>query len=179
MPIHKEEFWELHGRRLWIQVDNQQVAQLFSGLSKLHAADLEPLCIRVGRKLMKLLDLGWRPRTDTQPFIEWDRRCFNSLADHSANVALDSRQDWNWAEDENLVSSHLTSANAHIRICSDGACRGQGNSAAGFALVCYGSKGERRVLRRSGKQIGRLGSAFLAEPISLEWWLDTFLELVV
>ena len=66
--------------------------------------------------------------------------------------------------------------NACIRLCSDGAKRGNGDSAAGMAVVAYFRDGSSKVLRRSGKLLGNLSSAFVAEAVSLEWCLDVFLD---
>ena len=49
--------------------------------------------------------------------MEWDKRELNSLADHSANVALDCRKDW-CVIDEAAVAR---SVQARIQLCSDGA----------------------------------------------------------
>ena len=70
----KEKCWDLSFRRLWIRVDNQQGAQIFAGLSKLQYEPLKCLAIRVSRRLLCLLEHVWRHRTDTQTFIEWDKR---------------------------------------------------------------------------------------------------------
>ena len=179
LPNPKEKYWEMYGRRLWVQVDNQQVANIFAGVSHLTAMDLEPLCIRVSRKIFSLLELGWLPRTDTSPFVEWDRREYNSLADHAANVALDAGEDWSSPQSNADVKQALLQDNAHIRICSDGAKRGSGSSAAGYAIMAYSPDGTMRVLKRSGCSLGKLGSAFPAEMLALEWCLDVFLDSVV
>jgi hypothetical protein len=179
LPNPKEKSWDQRSRRLWIQMDNQQVAQIFSGLSKLHNQYMEPLAIRVSRRLLDLLYRGWRPRMDTQPSIEWDRREFNSLADHSANVALDTQADWNVTPDKALLERMLASEDAHIRICSDGARRGDSTSAVGLAFISYDREGHQTVLLRAGKLIGDLESAFTAEMIALEWCLDTFFDYLI
>ena len=177
-PNWKETQWDAHFKRLWIQVDNQQLEYIFSGHSKLEKDDLRPICVRVARKMIRLLDSGWRPRTDIVPFIEWDPRRFNCLADHSANVALDLGRDWDEIDHE-ACRSMRDNKHCHLRLCSDGARRGCGSAAAGLALLSYELDGRTTVLRRSGKLLQNLNSAFVAEAIALEWCLDVFLEFVV
>lgn len=62
----KEKHWET-GRRLWVQTDNQLVAQAFAEQACLSTEFLWPICIRIGRALA---DAGWRSRTDSAPFVE-------------------------------------------------------------------------------------------------------------
>ena len=116
----------------------------------------------------------WRPRLDTSAFAEWNRREFNSLVDHSAKVALDCRKDWCVIDEAALRVAK--ERKACIRLCSDGAKRGNGDSAAGMAVVAYFQDGSSKVLRRSGKSLGKLSSAFVAEAVSLEWCLDVFVD---
>eukprot|EP00973_Karenia_brevis_P013308 1807673-Karenia_brevis.AAC.1 len=85
----REHQWASFGRRLWLQTDNQQIEQVFAGLSVLDVPSMRPLCIRISRLLRKLSLQGFRPRTDIQNYIEWDRRELNALADNAANIALD------------------------------------------------------------------------------------------
>ena len=101
------------------------------------------------------------------------------MADHAANVALDAGEDWSSPQSSADVKQALLQDNAHIRICSDGAKRGSGSSAAGYAIMAYSPDGTMRVLKRSGRSLGKLGSAFLAEMLALEWCLDVFLDSVV
>ena len=97
------------------------------------------------------------------------------MADHAANVALDNGSDWNFVDEQAEASFHK-SAQACLRVCSDGAMRGSGQSAVGFALLSYSQSGHRTILRRSGKLLGSLSSAFVAEALALEWCLDLFMD---
>ena len=102
------------------------------------------------------------------PFVEWDGRELNSVADHAANVALDLRRDWQHDAGHKVVSK----ASYNWRLCIDGARRGSGDSSAGLALFAYSASGEEQLVHRAGKQLGQLDSAFVAEMLSLEWGLD-------
>ena len=66
----RELVWADGYKRLWIQTDNKLVADAFAGNATLSIAYLQPICIRIGRKLANLLHTGWRPRLDTEAFIE-------------------------------------------------------------------------------------------------------------
>ena len=86
----KEEHWESEGGRVWIQTDNQQLEQLFAGLSKLDNESLRPPCVRVARMLRSMLSGGFRPRRDTLDLIEWDMQSLNTCADLLQMLALTS-----------------------------------------------------------------------------------------
>ena len=139
----------------------------------------DPLCVRVSRYLFKLIQLGWRPRLDTQFFVEWDRREHNSLADHAANVALDCCEDWTQSVGKELLCQTLQKTGVRIRVCSDGAKRGNGRVAAGMALVAYDDGGQQTVLLRAGRLLGKLPSAFQAEMIALELCLNILIDYFV
>ena len=140
-----------------MQTDNQQVAELGSGLSRLTEDTLRPTFIRIAQMLFKLLCVGYRPRQDIQPLIEWDPWVYNAVADHAANCALDEMKDWKlqWIPLEELP------LNSQLRLCVDGAQRGSGQAAGGLALFAYTIEGGlrytgvhgRRVLRSAGNSI--------------------------
>ena len=119
---------------------------------------------------------GWRPRLDSEPFVEGDRRSFNTLADHAANVALDGGRDWERREHEGAQA--FLRAGANLRLCIDGAKRGDGSSAAGLAILAYSPDHGQMLLYRAGRQLGRLSSAFVSEVIALEWGLEFLADLL-
>ena len=125
--------WASVSGRMWIQT--QQIEQAFAGKSVIDVDFLRSLCIRISRQLHSLLQAGVSPRLDTSPFVEWDPREFNSLADHAANVALDLGQDWLQENGDHLGTTNTASCN--LRLCIDGARRGTGASAAGLAHIAY------------------------------------------
>ena len=140
----RELVWADGCKRLWIQTDNKLIADAFAGNATLSAAYLQPLCIRIGRNLAMLLHTGWRPRLDTEAFIEWDARSFNAVADHAANSALDNHTDW-----DRLGSDHLlVTTSQRWRLCVDGAYRGDGTAAAGVAIYYYDEGGSRHMVAR-------------------------------
>ena len=104
----KQYTWGDGHHRIWIQTDNQQVAAIFDGTSVLSGGKLRPHCVRIGRLLGKLLEAGYRPRTDTTAFIEWDPRELNGVADHAANCALDMGSAWELQDLEDQTSHRLT-----------------------------------------------------------------------
>ena len=168
VPNPREQLWDAGGPRLWIQTDNQQVAEVFAGRSLMTVEALRPNCINIARILWRLLDKGFRPRTDITTFIEWDPREFNALADHAANCALDQRSGWEVAG----ASSH--DALPHFRLCVDGARRGSGQASGGMAVLAYNDVGGSREQYRAGTLFANLDSAFASEVLSMEWALETF-----
>ena len=110
--------------------------------------------------------------TETADLIIWDPRQYNSYADHVANVALDLKSDWEESDEESWREARARKAN--IRLCCDGARRGCGQSAAGMVILAYYLGARKEVLLRSGKLLGNLSSAFLAEMLALEWSLEVF-----
>ena len=122
---------------------------------------------------MELANKGWRPRRDVTPFIEWDPRASNTIADHAANVTLDEGD--SWMQHEKTVEDtglHIDSVNFHLRV--DGARRGDSSSAAGMALMVHGADGKATILRRAGLLLKSSSSAFLAEMLAMEWALECF-----
>ena len=138
---------------------------------------MRPLCVRVARHLKRLFQSGFRPRTDTSSYVEWDPREMNALADSAANQALDERQDRKFVHQETMVRALAGEAN--FRLCFDGARRGDGRAAAGLALIAYYSNGDRDLLLRAGKLLGVLGSAFMAESLAFEWSLEVLSSHIV
>lgn len=177
--MQKERAWDSCGLRLWVQTDNKQIADLFDGHAKLDVVKLRPLLVRIGRLVWTLLAVGWKPRLDTGSFIEWDPRMYNTYADHAANCALDGNEAWERREDtpiHNATQAKMLGVN--FRLCFDGARRKHGHSAGGVALFAYYPDGTRKLLHRGGVQFGCLESSFLAEALTLEWALETFLSLI-
>eukprot|EP00973_Karenia_brevis_P050734 7047775-Karenia_brevis.AAC.1 len=137
--------------------------------------DIRPVCVRVARRLQYWWQRGWKPRLNTVGFLEWDPREYNCYADHAANVALDCGKDWAVKTEQAPESMQANSWN--LRLCCDGARRGDGQSAAGLALFCY-TGSSRVLLCRAGAVLNNLTSAFIAELLALEWaldWLDSFM----
>ena len=173
----REQLWGSPNWRMWIQTDNQQLAEIFAGRSRLQFADLRPVCIRIARRLHDLSRDGWMPRVDAADLIEWDRREYNTDADHAANVVLDGAGDWSYRDDE--ATKEAIANGANLRLCSDGARRGDGHSAAGMSLYAYfDNNRERTLLWRAGTQLATLQSAFVAELLAMEWCLDNVLKIL-
>ena len=171
-PNPRERSWDSFGHRVWIQTDNQQLAQVLGGASVLQGDHYRPLFVRICRSLVKLHHRNIQPRTQTSEFVEWDPRDFNALADDAANKALDRGADWMHVHRDSVQKARASAAN--YRLCFDGARRGSGESAAGVAFLAYYATGERDLLLRAGKRLGVLSSAFLAEALAAEWCLDVF-----
>ena len=164
--------WGTGCTRIWLQTDNQQVAEIFAGRSLYDDAYFRPVCVRIARALDQWLRGGRRPRVDTAPFVEWDPRCYNALADHAANVVLDGAGDWRRG-DPDLIDV-ARSGGYYLRVSFDGARRGDGICAAGVAIAAYRPDGsEVHLVYRGGKYLGSLSSAFAAELLALEHAIDT------
>ena len=126
--------------------------------------------------VQKVLKQYWQPITQLSDLVLWDRREFNSYADHAANVALDLKSDWNILDSQVLEEARRSKAN--IRATADGARRGDGQAAAGIAFFAYFPGGRRVIFHRAGKLLGKLSSAFLAEALAMEWCLESFITFL-
>ena len=136
------------------------------GLACLGQFTMRPLFVRVGRYMEKLLHPGCLPHLNTTPFIEWDERKFNSVADHAANVSLDDHRDWEWRDPGLLAQARQQRWN--LRVCLDGARRGDGQAAGGLAIYAYDCVGHGQVMLRAGRCLGILFDSFMAESLALE-----------
>ena len=136
-----------------------------------------PLFVRLARKMLTLNQLSFLPRTQISPYIEWDPREFNSLADDAANKTLDQGSDWKYVHSDVLFRARSNVTN--IRMCFDGARRGTGEAAAGVAAIAYFPSGERELIFRAGRVLGILNSAFLAEALAAEFCFELFFLHVV
>ncbi len=172
----KEHGWSTQGKRVWIQTDNQTLAELFGGRAVLDLDELRPPCVRASRALQTLMAKEWLPRTSVSDIIEWDRREYNVVADFCANVAVEDQQDWytQWARE--IQEAQRRGCN--IRACFDGARKGNGASSAGVAIYAYHFDGARVMLACGGKQLGNLNSSLAAEILSLEWCLEVVLAIM-
>jgi len=175
LPHPRECQWQSATGRIWIQTDNQQVARIFSGRSTLEAEHYRPLCVRIARILYSIINSGMRGMTDISDLILWDGREYNTVADHAANMALDTQTSWERLDVEFLKVALEEAAN--LRLCIDGACRAQKDGAVGMALFAYSRNGGCRLVYRAGKPLGDTRSAFLAELLALEFGLQTFVSL--
>ena len=174
-PNPKEKEWASSSQRLWAQTDNQELAQIFAGLSVLTCASTRPLCVRIAPMIGFVTSAGIKPRTDIVPYIEWDPRGFVALADDAANRAVDSNSDWFHVHEECLRRARQHKVN--LRLCFDGALRGSRRGSAGVAVIAYYSDGHRDILYRGGKLLGDLSFSFLAEALALEWACEVLSSL--
>ena len=116
------------------------------------------------------------PRLDSGHFIEWDPREYNSLADHAANMALDSDQEWSRYDLDAIRELNPDSCN--FRLSVDGAKRGDGSSSGGLAITAFLTSGAEILICRAGCKFGILRSAFEAELLALEWGIIFFTNLI-
>ena len=136
------------------------------------------MCVRISKAFLKFFAGGWAPRLDTQPFVEWDRRIYNALADHAANATLDLGQDWCRGSMDNIVWAQRVRANIRVRI--DGARRVEGPCAAGVVIIAYAPhEGQEAILYRGGRMLGKLPSAFAAELLALEFGTEIFARIML
>ena len=168
----REDHWDSDTGRVWIQTDNQQLQQVFAGLSQLDSeSSLRAPCIRVSRMMQSMLRGGFRPRRETADFIEWDDRSYNTYADFAANVCLDLGHSWGRKDDAAIQEAKQGQSN--FRISCDGALRKGCKASAGLAIFSY-MKGRRKLLYIGGCLLDGLQSAFVAELLALEWSLQEF-----
>ena len=123
----REARWGPRFGQIWVQMDCQQLAEIFGGRSCFDSQFMRPLCVRIGRLLQRLLQWGYRPITDIDDLVIWDRRSLNSLADHAANAALDCAVDWQRVDHDGLKAAKLLQPN--WRVCFDGVLRGEAMAA--------------------------------------------------
>lgn len=118
---------------------------------------------------MKLVEAQWRPRVDTAGFVELDRRSYNTLADHAANVALDLQS--GWEDGSTTHCSRCLCERVRLHLSTDVATRANGRASAEMAVIVHRQLGEAEVAYRAGKVLGTLPSAFNAETLALDWAL--------
>lgn len=177
LPSPKESHWASSHARIWIQTDNQQIAEIFAGRSTLMNDSLRPVGVRISRSMLRFVRRGRKPRTETSDLIEWDPREMNTIADHAANQAIDQGCDWDRHYQEGIQECMRKPVN--FRVCVDGALRGDGAAGAGMAVFAYHIDGARSMLYMAGRPLGRLKSAFVAEAMAMEWCLDKFEALLI
>ena len=93
---------------------------------------------------------------------------------YAANLALDLGRKWEKRDDNAIAQAK--SVRANFRLCSDGAFREDGRSAAGLAIFAYDG-GRRTLLYVAGQPMGILQNSFVSEVLALEHCLRTFRKL--
>ncbi len=183
LPPHKlDRHWQRNGKRIWVQVDCQTVAEVLAGRAKLDAPDLEPIFIRIARLLLRLRSLSWKPLHSALDFVIWAPREFNSVADHAVNATLDTGE--SWSRKHESLHSALKRERTCMKLCVDGGLRRNGSTpaiaAAGFALFEARWKDdasiEYQTLAREGNWLEGVESSFHAEAVALELGLSYLLS---
>ena len=98
------------------------------------------------------------------------------MADHAANFALHIAEDFSSGELSAIKES--IRENAQVRLSTDGALKGDGQAAAGMAIMVYRGGHYPITLYRAGRVLGPLKSAFEAELLALCWGLTSFYAIV-
>ena len=118
---------------------------------------------------------------DSQEFVVWSPREFNTVADHACNATMDcGKSVWHRADSDRLKTALRTGSN--LRVCVDGGRRSHTKGAIGFAIYCL--KGDcsndcsYQLLLRGGKLLEQVASSFLAEALALEWALECLINYV-
>ena len=86
--------WGPGGARVLFVTDNKTLASLLNGRSALSDDSYRPVFIKMIRCIALAVRLGWKPLRDECDFFRWVPREFNTIADHLANIALDTRANW-------------------------------------------------------------------------------------
>ena len=158
------------------KTDNQQIEQVFGGRSALGNLYFRPLYIWILRRLFGLLSQGRKPIADIADLVIWDRREFNTYADHAANVTLDLQRDWERINQDAIREAMVN--NVNYQLCIDGARRGNGKNAVGIIVFAYMNHAVRKILLRGGFNVGQLGSSSLVDAFALEQGLQIFDRLM-
>ena len=146
----------------------------WGGHAKLEEGSLRPMFVRISRHLWQILEGGRYPSTDISDIVEWDPSEYNTVADHSANIALDKEEEW---FDDHLEKLRLAQEQgANTRLCFDGARRGSGAGAGRLAIFAYW-QGDSQLLYKAGRPVGYLSPSSVAESIAFEWGLEEFWRL--
>ena len=86
------------------------------------------------------------------------------------------KSDWERCSQDALCEARTRKAN--LRLCLDGARRGNGQAAAGITLLAYYPCGRRDLIYRSGRLLGTLSSAFASEMLALDVAIQALLFLM-
>ena len=155
--------------RARVVVDCQLLANVVTGRAQLQGDATRPLFVRMGRAVAGLYKRGVRPSSDHEPLIQWRPREFNSVADHLANMALDS------------AGPYISRAEAdvgdrpNIQLHTDGGVRA-GQGAIGWVVFAVEAQDDGqpnfRRLACGSHHLGPWTSPFQAEAIALETGLQ-------
>jgi hypothetical protein len=181
LPHHpNDNDWDGCKGRLWIQVDCRAVAEILNGNAVLQADHTEAVFRRITKKFEELMEAQWFPRRDIDPYIVWAPREYNTVADHFANVAMDSMtMTLHW--DETRMEKHL-STNGSFKLCVDGGLRmcpsDSSRNVAGFGCALYAAIQSQlegwtyTPVFMAAMPVTEIRSAFQCEVMALEWSLN-------
>jgi hypothetical protein len=181
LPSHPlDQKWQSTSQRIWIQVDCRSVAELVAGRAVLEPQEHAAVFRRIVRNIVRLHTMQVCSLTDLTDFVVWSPREFNTVADHSANAAMDQHQDF-VVEHTCQIQAALKNK-SNLRLCVDGGRRSEFEGALGFALysasIDESGTYSYTVLARQEKQLHRISSAFVAEAMALDWSLEYLVGLL-
>lgn len=87
-----EEGWAEGGMRLRMVTDNQGVAEVLCGHSKLQEKNLRGMCVEVIEMMRKFRKAGWKAGKEGEDPWTWRYREMNAQADSICNLIMDQKQ---------------------------------------------------------------------------------------
>ncbi len=141
-----------------------------NGEAVLQTPYLDPLFRRLCNIFLRISS-DWRPRRDTDQFIHWAPRGFNTSADHLVNAAMNSCTDWSWTEHSGIAKAMSTGA--RLKICVDGGLRRSSEQAA-LGITIYHFNGAYQPLFYSASLLHGIHSPFQVEAHALVEAMEIF-----
>ena len=164
-------------QRVLFLADNSTMTDLINGKASLTDDRYREPFVRMVRNLKFLYTRQWWPRKDWSDYVRWVPRRHNSVADHLANIALDTAESFTWFD----VNLQTPSKRGHERIivASDGGFRGfRAGSSFGWCAwrVVHDDEQSLEMLGFGYKYWTCGSSAFEAEVLGLEHALEMFAQ---
>ena len=123
----------------------------------------------------------------TNVYVNIYCRCVSCAIDNSRQSLKACFDSPSFETLSNIVSASLIRdgvqralrSQVNYRICFEGAKRGSQEASVGMTVIAYYDSGERDLLLRAGKLLGKLDSSFLAEALALEWSPTKFFDTIL
>ena len=118
---------------------------------------------RILAHITSIIANSWQPRYEWHDPVLWEKREHNQIADHLANLTMDTAM--TWSEESHEYPSH-----GNLLIHSDGGSRERCSAAAWVVEHCFyaGTGWQRQVLACGGLYLEARVSSFMSECLALE-----------
>ena len=144
-------------------MDNQQLAEILCGHTKLQIEELRPICSGITDRIAKWLEDGRKPATDQGDPVLWVPRELNKRADRVCNIVMDQGSGHSYVHRR---IKDILKGRFNFKISSDGGIRGGRVSAIGWSVWAVRVDGEGREM--SNRVILEGGTYFRKGMSSLE-----------